>query len=283
MNYKQIGIIVVIGLLISAGVYLFLNSPQFKLFRAEGFMDSLWVEDLQLYKEAPSSNKAWIKPDNYIMNYFKEDRPRTQDPDINPNKWQGRIEVISGEIPSLPLADIDVLFVESAEGYDTYTEIEGDVMPDWMEYADLRGYACLSSLKRYDYMGQIEDLTEALRYLREFSLLWDGQGFNDKAFTAEGKYAVNNNAMYVYCVKLLDKVSKVESDWASIKDSTAYRDVYNIFPDVESMLWRAQDPGSGGFHTHYVSGKIVGDMNAETTAWVLLAYEWLVSDSSFGI
>jgi hypothetical protein len=42
-------------------------------------MNSLWVEDIQLYTESPSSNKAWLKPDNYIMHGYKEDRPRAQD------------------------------------------------------------------------------------------------------------------------------------------------------------------------------------------------------------
>jgi len=153
MNAKQIGIIAVIGVLLCAGVYWFVNSPQYKLFRAEGFMNSLWVDDIQLYNESPSSNTAWIKPDNYIMQYYKEDRPRAQDPDLSPNIHQGRIEVISGSlIPVIPNGVEDV-FVESAEGYEIYTEREGDDMPDRLEYADLRGFACLSHLKRYDYMG----------------------------------------------------------------------------------------------------------------------------------
>ena len=283
MNSKRIGTIVIIGVLLFAGVYWFLNSPQYKIFRAEGFMNSLWVEDLQLYKESPSSNKAWIKPDNYIMFYFKEDRPRSQKPDTYPSIWQGRIEVISGELIPATQNGVEEVFVESAEGYDIYTEIKGEVMVDWSEYADLRGYASLYHIKRYNYMEHKEDLFEALRYLRDFSLLWDGQGFNDKAFTVEGQYAAFKNAMYVYCVKLLDKISKPESELYSLPETTEYQDIHKILPEVESMLWKAQDRGSGGFHPHYISGTSLGEVNAETTAWVLLAYEWLVSDSSFNI
>lgn len=282
MNNKRIGTIVVLGLLLFAGVYWFLNSPQYKLFRAEGFMDSLWVEDLQLYKESPSSNKVWIKPDNYIMYKFKEGPKRTQKPDISPNIRQGRIEVIAAPHKSAGQNGVEEMFVESVEGYDIYTEIEGDVMLDWLEYADLRGYACLSHLKRWGASSlNTEDLFEALRYLRDFSLLWDGQGFNDKDFTVEGKYAVFKNAIYVYCVKLLDKISKIYELY-SLPEIIEYQDIHKILPEVESMLWKAQDLGSGGFHPHYISGTGLGEVNAETTAWVLLAYEWLVSDSTFG-
>jgi hypothetical protein len=250
-------------------------------------MDSLWVEDLQLYKESPSSNRVWIKPDNYIMRYFKEWPKRSKKPDISPNLLQGRIEIISGAARSARKKGVEDLFVESVYGYDIYTEIEGDVMPDWLEYADLRGYASLYHIKRYSggYSGSsetTEDLFEALRYLRDFSLLWDGQGFNDKDFTVEGKYAVFKNAMYVYCVKLLDKISKIKKFY-SLPEIIEYQDILKIFPEVESMLWKAQDRGSWGFHPHYVSGTGLGDVNAETTAWVLLAYEGLVSDDTFGL
>jgi hypothetical protein len=217
------------------------------------------------------------------MHYYKEDRLRAQDPDISPNIHRGRIEVISGSLISTTQNGVEEVFVESVEGYDIYTEVEGDVMPDWLEYADLRRYACLSHLKRYDYMERKEDLFEALRYLHDFSLLWDGQGFNDKDFTVEGKYALFKNAMFAYCVKLLDKISRPESELYSLPETIEYQDIHKILPEVESMLWKAQDLGSGGFHPHYISGTSLGEVNAETTAWVLLAYEWLVSDSSFNI
>jgi len=79
-------------------------------------------------------------------------------------------------------------------------------------------------------------------------------------------YTVWKNAMYVYCVKLLEKLSKPESDLYALPENVEYRAIHQILPDVESMLWMAQDPGSGGFHPHYTSGTRLGEVNAETTA-----------------
>ncbi len=126
-------------------------------------------------------------------------------------------------------------------------------MTDWAQYADLAlGYALR--------LHQAGDRAAARRAFTTALALWDGIGFVDAAYQADGVYATYKLALAVY---------------------TAHRLEQPIPPAILAALLTKQAPAAatcgtapcaGGFYTLYdATGMVRGDTNTETTAYAVLA------------
>lgn len=169
--------------------------------------------------------------------------------------YNGRIEVLLGiDIPDRFYTPVYELIGE-VEGYRiVYEKSGGEVVEDWHKYADLLVYRALDSLLRGS-----RPHSEIL--FLNLTMMWDGYGFRDKAFS--GVYATYKCGLFVYLYRALEASgSSVVYGQSHIKDKCI------------EIISAAQDP-TGGIRTDYrvVNGSVVieGDANVETTSIVILA------------
>ncbi|GAB4513268.1 MAG: hypothetical protein Kow0047_24820 [Anaerolineae bacterium] len=164
------------------------------------------------------------------------------------NNRHGLIEALSGETISWPPRTANQRVVQRVGGWEIWTEdrLTGDVYQDWAEYADLALYGALEAHLRGDRLVARQRYRAAME-------MFDGAGFADKAFRADGRYATYKLALALYVGRKLGEP---------------------VHDDVLAALLTKQDTESGGFYAMYdVDGIPVNDANTETTAYALLALQ----------
>jgi hypothetical protein len=124
---------------------------------------------------------------------------------------------------------------------------DGEVMDDWHEYADLLCIAAINAAKR----GK---RTDAQRLVAKVAAMWDGMGIVDKVTQRLNRYATYKLALLLWAAR----EAKVVLPFAS---------------ELERRLWQMQHD-NGGITTDYDrKGNPVGTQNAETTAFILSAFQ----------
>ncbi|WP_297418804.1 hypothetical protein [Thermococcus sp.] len=122
-------------------------------------------------------------------------------------------------------------------------------MTDWESYADLLVYGALDDLLKDNKSGALELYSKLL-------MMWDGNGFRDKAFN--GVYQTYKCALFVYLYRVLGKPDEGRN---------AYLRCLHIISSLQAR--------DGGIITGYrvENGRIIpiGDTNTETTSMVVLA------------
>lgn len=173
--------------------------------------------------------------------------------------WNNKIDILLGkDIPDTFYSSHNEL-VKEVNGYRIVYEKLNYSSPieDWYNYADLLVYHALDRL----LWGS---RPEAEKSFINLSKLWDGYGFQDKAYNATGVYAVYKLGLFIYLYRALEA--------AGSEIVNNYRYIYDKCIEIIAM---AQDPVYGGIHTDYRvrNGEIIiqGDMNTETTSIVVLA------------
>lgn len=234
-----------------------------KLVHASSWLvNSQYVSSSGLLKESSNSTlkRIWVVTDNvlaslalkYRYSYFAGQLDARLRSEYSQYLYkQNRIEaIVYGKVLSFPFKDVEKVKVKSVGGYDVYTEvIKETVLPDWEEYADLLGYASASYLNA-------GNVSMAKHYYTKFASMWNGTGFIDKAFLAQNNtFQVFKCAFFVYLTNRLNATA-------------------TFIGDVKTRIWNAYDNTYGGFYTGYfANGTTTGDMNTETTAWALIAFE----------
>ncbi len=226
-------------------------------------MNSQHVSSSSLLKESSNASlkRIWVVTDNalaslalkYRYSYFAGQLDARLRSEYGQYLYrQNRVEaIVYGKTLSLPLKDIERVKIKSVGGYDVYTEVAKEtVLPDWEEYADLLGYASASYLNA-------GNISQAKYYYTKFASLWNGTGFVDKPYLSDAPHIFQlfKCAFFVYLTNQLNATT-------------------TFIDDVKTRIWNAYDDTYGGFHTGYfANGTVTGDMNTETTAWVLIAFE----------
>ena len=121
------------------------------------------------------------------------------------------------------------------------------IIPDFENYADLLCYASLVEWRRQNYSG-------ADYYYEKAKAMWDGKGFNDKAYKNESSYATYKLGLFYFLNKMTRNGSFV------------------FEKQLIEQVWQCQD-SNGGFKTNYYgNGSFpVCQTNTETTAIILIS------------
>jgi len=126
------------------------------------------------------------------------------------------------------------------------TMLNGTIMNDWAQYADLLLYAALSC----HWQGND---TEALGYYRNVVAMWNeaDRGLQDK--TVNGTYDTYKLALLLYTSRVLGKSLVFESE-------------------LINRIWSLQNETNDGIVTNYFAdGTPYGDANTETTSIAIIA------------
>jgi hypothetical protein len=128
------------------------------------------------------------------------------------------------------------------------TEIAtNETLEDFDEYADLLCYASLVEWRK-------ENNSSAEYYYEKVKAMWDGNGFNDKAYNNTVGYATYKLGLFYFLNKMLSKGS------------------FKFEKELIQRIWQCQD-SNGGFKTNYYgNGSFpVCYTNTETTSIILLS------------
>jgi hypothetical protein len=126
------------------------------------------------------------------------------------------------------------------------TMLNGTIMNDWRNYADLLLYAALSC----HWQGND---TAAHEYFEEAKGMWDGIGINDTVTKAGDLYGTYKLALLLYTSKVLGEQLPFKYD-------------------LVDRIWSLQRESDGGIITDYFAdGTAHGDANTETTSIVIIA------------
>jgi len=229
--------------------------------QALAYLQKQYDPQVGLLRESPTTapHKYWLVTDNLVALYaLRTTGGSTLTDEIAAtlkhynSPTHGLIEILGGQTMSWPPyveTQQQVATVGSAEVW-LETRTAGAQYQDWAEYADLTLYGALNARNR----GQF---TEARHIYQDAMRLFDGVGFADRAFRADGVYATYKLALAIY-------VAQASGE------------------PVDARLWSAlltkqastSAPAAyvGGFYTLYDrQGQPLNDPNTETTAYALLA------------
>ncbi len=154
----------------------------------------------------------------------------------------GVIEVLGGGRIDLPIRTATAITLTAAPLV-KLEQRNGVEMEDWEQYADLLLYATLDAYKGGDTRLAADRYEQALA-------MFDGTGFVDLAYRADGVYATYKNALAIIVGQRLGQPLR---------------------EDVLAALLASQE-ASGGFITRYNPERTTADdANTETTALAVLA------------
>lgn len=218
-----------------------------------------------LLRESPTTApyRYWLATDNLIALFAlrsTENYTVTTSMATTINSYgdptHGLIEALDGRSivwPPYVATQKRIATVGSAEIW-LETRTSGAQYGDWAHYADLILYAALNAYNQ----GR---LTEAHRLYQDAMQLFDGVGFADQAFHADGAYATYKLALALFVAVVLNDTPD---------------------PRLYSMLLAQQASTStyaGGFYALYDrQGHSLNDPNTETTAYALLALRRLLTE-----
>jgi len=223
--------------------------------RGEGFLTNLFDSRIDLLPEYQGSSTYWLFHDNYLAAHVlapghPEVSRRVRSALVRLGVTNsGKIEILFDEArPALPFRTYVLTNVAELEGKSIKTElVTTNLVKGWREYADLLLLAAVAQAGSAPAPAR-RDFDDAV-------LMWDGEGFKDRAATHSGIYATYKLALYLIAADRL-------------RITAPYRD------EVVARLLGLQAP-DGGWKTDYRAGKPVGFANVETTCLSLLALRTL--------
>jgi len=208
----------------------------------------------------PALHKTyWLINDNLLASFAL----KSYDPELSSSilatiekygcrqHYLGVLNKDSGIDPVLAL-DSNPEVIEENSDYVIKTERLTDIkMQDYAEYFDK---LCYKTLWHY-HQGQHQ---EAAGHFNQALMMWDGQGFKDKAFKLEEGYNTYKLALFYLTAKTLGRL-----------DAVTFQE------PLLSTIYGLQS-ASGGFHTFYCFDnkgqlEVKGSTNTETTSLVLMA------------
>ena len=231
------------------------NERRERLGKCVRFLRSLFVPEVKLVREHMTAQVCWLSNDNWLVVRAL----RGKDEALAVQLTQGlrsfnapvpkRLQALFDPSVSVPPFRTSSLIDVTTQGnWLIRNEVDdGEVMEDWHEYADLLCIAAINAVKR----GKRVD---AQRLVAKVAAMWDGMGISDKATQHLNRYATYKLALLL---------------WAA-------REARVVLPfarELERRLWQMQH-SNGGITTDYDrKGNPIGTQNAETTAFVLLAFQ----------
>jgi len=157
----------------------------------------------------------------------------------------GLLEVLQGEVVEWPPHTHQHVMVQKSGDLEVWRETRtgGEVIQNWDEYADL---VMLGALNYYN-AGRVG---LARRTFANAMMMFNGYGFADRAKAdGHGFYATYKLALALQIGRKLEVA---------------------IPREIPELLLQKQAQ-SGGFHTLYDQGGVVGDTGTEATAFAILA------------
>jgi hypothetical protein len=219
------------------------------------FLRSLFVPEVKLVREHMATQVCWLSNDNWLVVRAL----RGKDEALAMRLFQGlrsfnapvpkRLQALFDPSVSVPPFRTSRLIDVTTQGnWLIRNEVDdGEVMDDWHEYADLLCIAAINAAKRGKW-------TDAQRLVAKVAAMWDGMGIVDKVTQRLNRYATYKLALLLWAAR----EAKVVLPFAS---------------ELERRLWQMQHD-NGGITTDYDrKGNPVGTQNAETTAFILSAFQ----------
>ncbi len=231
------------------------NERRERLSKCVHFLRSLFVPELKLVREHMRAQVCWLANDNWLVVRALKGKDKA----LAVRLPQGlrsfnatvpkRLQALFDPSVSVPPFRASRLVDVTTQGnWLIRNEVDdGKVMDDWHEYADLLCIAAINAVKR----GK---RTDAQRLVAKAAAMWDGIGIVDKATQNLNRYATYKLALLL---------------WAAREAKV----VLPFMSELERRLWQMQHD-NGGITTDYDRKcDPVGTQNAETTAFVLLAFQ----------
>ncbi len=174
------------------------------------------------------------------------------------NPRHGLVEALQGQIMHWPpyTETSTAIAVIGPEQVWLETRLAGNTYSDWREYADLALYGALCA---FNNNPDCNDYDARQIYRATIQQMWNGIGFNDKAYRGDGRYATYKLALALYVAHTIGEPRN---------------------PTILNALLAKQAPSgatcdgqicAGGFYTLYDDrGTPVGDTNTETTSYAIL-------------
>src|SRR6185503_5164652 len=174
--------------------------------RGEAFLTNLFDTRLELLPEYQGSSTYWLFHYNYLAAHVLG---RTR-PDLSRRiraslvrfgvTNSGKIEIVFGEARQpLPFRTYLLTNVAKVEGKTIRTEIvTTNLLNGWSEYADLLLFASMAQATSAQ--------SDARKDFARAVLMWDGEGFKDRAANHSGIYATYKLALYLIAADRLNMV-----------------------------------------------------------------------------
>lgn len=220
-----------------------------------------------LLRESPvvQPHRYWLVTDNWLAVYALQTAGAiTPTAAISAtlqsygNPRHGLIELLQGQVINWP-PSVETTMLMATIGPEQVwleTRSDGDLYTDWREYGDLALYGALCA---FSEQPDCADYDAHQLYRATIQEMWNGIGFNDKAYRADGHYATYKLALALYVARMIGEP----------RNPTI----------LNALLAKQAPPGAtcdgqicaGGFYALYdESGRPVGDTNTETTAYAIL-------------
>jgi hypothetical protein len=194
----------------------------------------------------------------YFALYWAEKIEVGLDSYVYPRDTLG-VGVLFGEnIPNDEHCAVNHIIVNDTDGSVVlYERHDGDVLPNWEDYADRVIYHALDCFRFGSKKEAFDTFSIAVN-------MFDGKGLYDLASVNAGWYANFKLGLLLY------------ADWFMDYNM-------NCSDAVEAKLWSCQDNVTGGIHTatNMTTGEPFGSSNIETSALALLPYTLEPSDHGF--
>jgi len=210
-------------------------------------------QEIGLCREKPMSSTYWLLSDNYVAYHALKDLDmRTANVILSKLDHygyfsNGKHEAIVGFVTPVPPYATRVIEVDRIGDKRIIVEVvdREHRFLDWDQYADLVCYVGFSAVNRSDV-----ELIDAC--IERLNVMWDGDGFSDKAFNGR-----QHETYKLALALLLCKRSMRKPDW---------------YDKALEILLKMQR-GDGGVVTHYEHGTLrrVGNANTETTSMFIIA------------
>ncbi len=229
------------------------TDKEFNVDKAYSYIISLYDSAVGLVKENASINKYWLWTDNILASKVLEDK------DIQLSaKIKNKVHEYATNYQLQFRHPIAVLFNEKAyfntisdtnlTGNIWYSDSNGTEELSCHDYADIAFYKAM-------YYYKAKQFDKARDCYIAGKSLFDGYGFKDKAFYADGnRYTTYKLALF-----------RLASDTLGYDND----DVKKVMKIIALM----QDSNTGGVYTHYREDLSIDSMtNVETTALAIMAY-----------
>ena len=225
---------------------------EFSLDKAYSYIISLYDSSVGLVKENASINKYWLWTDNILASKILTNKDTQLSAKIN-NKVKEYAQTynITFRHPIGALIDTKAYFNTITDinltGNIWYSDSNGTEELSCHDYADIAFYKAI-------YYYKIKQHNKAKDCYMAGSSMFDGYGFRDRAFYADGnRYTTYKLALY-----------KIASDTLGLEGKHVDRALHIIALMQDS---------NGGVYTHYKEDLSIDSMtNVETTALAIMAY-----------
>jgi hypothetical protein len=225
---------------------------EFSLDKAYSYIISLYDSSVGLVKENASINKYWLWTDNILASKILTNKDTQLSAKIN-NKVKEYAQTynITFRHPIGALIDTKAYFNTITDinltGNIWYSDSNGTEELSCHDYADIAFYKAM-------YYYKIKQYDKAKDCYMAGSSMFDGYGFRDRAFYADGnRYTTYKLALY-----------KIASDTLGLEGKHVDRALHIIALMQDS---------NGGVYTHYKEDLSIDSMtNVETTALAIMAY-----------